>query len=305
MGYPLTYKWTEQIFATRRKNKDFKAYKTDTHLTKADDGTYTFSYVQFNWVQDEKTKKYKREDTLNRVPLVSIAPNNVMTLLAPETQRWPSVHHMTIRNRLQIITGFNVYSDTAHHKNKDMQIRITHRFYGAHGWEKQAWCANTKDKTIPYKAGTQFRVYDDKSGKVDCLNPPADVKNIVKNESVQQTKADTAVIRKLAMVMLRVGFEEHIEKKLNNYWYAPPQTKLLADVDYKNPTGDDATAVLNHGMRITHKPDAHVWVDGAYKDRSMEERVRIMRERVLENGMKALRKHIYSTTGGYEKVEVK
>ena len=306
MGYPLTYKWTEQIFETRRKNKDFKAYKTDTHLTKADDGTYTFSYVQFEWVQDEKTRKYKREDTLNRTPLVSIAPNNVMTLLAPEHTSWPSVHHMAIRSRLNMITGFDIYSDTSHHKNKDMQIRITHRYYNeGMGWLKQDWCANTKDKTMPYKQGTQFQLTDKKSGKVECLNIPTDVKNIVKNESIQQTKADTAVIRKLAMVMLRVGYEEHIEKKLNNYWYAPPQTKLLADVDYKNPTGDDATAVLNHGMRITHKPDAHVWVDGAYKDRSMEERVRIMRERVLENGMKALRKHIYKTTDGYEKVEVK
>jgi hypothetical protein len=306
MGYPLTYTWTEKLFSARRKNKDFKAYKTDTHLTKEADGSFVFSYVQFNWVQDENTKEYKREDTRSRTPLVSIAPNNVMTLLAPETKNWPSVHHMTIRNRLHDITGFDIYSDTSHHKNKDMPIRITHRFYKEGvGWLKQEWCADSKDKTMPYKAGTQFQLTDTKSGKVECLNPPTDVKQIVKNESIQSAKADTAVIRKLAMAMLRMGYEEHIEKKLANYWYAPPQTKLLADIDYKNPTGDDATAVLNHGMRVSNKPDAHVWADGKYTERSMDERVRLMRERVIENGMKALRKHIYATTNGYEKVEVK
>lgn len=304
MGAPLTYKWTERIFDTRRKSKDFKAYKTDTHLTKAEDGTFTFTYLQYNWVQDEQSKQYKRSEVRSETPLVTITPDNVMTLLAPETKGWPSVHHMTIRNRLQMITGLTIYSDTGHHRNKDTAIRVTSRFYGAQGWEKQAWCANTNDKTIPYKAGTQFQV-GGVHGRVDCLNIPKDIKNIVTNEAIQSVKADTAVLRKLAMAMLRLGYEEHIEKKLNNYWYAPPQTKLLADVNYKNPTGDDAIAVLNHGMRIANKPDTHVWADGEYKQRTMDERVRLMRERTLDNGMKALRKHIYSTTGGYEKVEVK
>jgi hypothetical protein len=208
---------------------------------------------------------------------------------------------MTIRNRLQDITGLSIFSDTGHHRNKETAIRVTSRYYD-NGWEKQAWCANTNDKTIPYKMGTQFKVGIE--GRCECLNIPKDIKSVVKNEAIQSVKADTAVLRKLAMVMLRVGFEEHIEKKLSNYWYAPPQTKLLADVNYKNPMGDDATAVLNHGMRIANKPDTHVWVDGEYKQRTMDERVRLMRERTLDNGMKALRKHIYLTTGGYDKVEV-
>lgn len=305
MGAPLTYKWTENIFNTRRKSKDFKAYKTDTHLTKADDGTFTFTYLQYNWEKDESSGQYKRSEVRAATPLVSITPDNVMTLLAPETKNWPSVQHMTIRNRLQMITGLDIYSDTGHHRNKETAIRVTHRYYGEHGWRKQDWCANTNDKTIPYKAGTQFKTHEGRSGKVDCLNIPKDIKNIVTNEAIQSVKADTAVLRKLAMVMLRVGYEEHIEKKLNNYWYSPPQTKLLADVNYKNPTGDDAIAVLNHGMRIANKPDTHVWTDGEYKQRTMDERIRLMRERTLDNGMKALRKHIYSTTGGYEKVEVK
>jgi hypothetical protein len=303
MGAVLTYKWAEAIFSTRRKTNDFKAYKTDTRLTKADDGTFMFTYIQYNWEEDKVTKRYKRSDVRTETPLVSITPDNVMTLLAPDIKGWPSVHHMTIRNRLQDITGFDIFSDTGHHRNKETAIRVTSRFYGAHGWEKQAWCANTNDKTIPYKQGTQFQATGIQ-GRVECLNIPKDIKNVVKNEAIQSVKADTAVIRKLAMVMLRVGFEEHIEKKLSNYWYSPQQTKLLKDVDYKNPTGDDAMAVLNHGMRIANKPDTHVWVDGAYKQRTMDERVRLMRERVLDNGMKALRKHIYATTGGYEQVEV-
>jgi hypothetical protein len=302
MGATLTYNWTEEIFDTRRKSKDFKAYKTDTRLTKAADGTFMFTYLQYNWEEDKTTKRYKRSQVRNETPLVSITSDNVMTLLAPDNKEWPSVHHMTIRNRLQEITGFDIFSDTGHHRNKETAIRVTSRFYGAQGWEKQAWCANTRDKTIPYKAGTQFKV-GGLHGRVECLNIPKDIKNIVKNEAVQSVKADTVVLRKLAMVMLRVGFEEHIEKKLNSYWYSPPVAKLLADVNYKNPTGDDALAVLTHGMRIANKPDEYVWVDGEYKKRTMEERIRLMRERTLDNGMKALRKHIYATTDGYKQVE--
>jgi len=51
--------------------------------------------------------------------------------------------------------------------------------------------------------------------------------------------------------------------------------------------------------------DESYWDGGVFKKRTMDERVSMMRERILENGMKALRKHIYATTGGYEKVEVK
>lgn len=303
MGHPLTYKWAEALFDTRRKTKDFKAYKTDTHMTKEADGTFMFTYLQYNWEKDEASKQYKRSEVRAATPLVSITPDNVMTLLAPEAKGWPSVHHMTIRNRLQEITGFSIYSDTAHHKNKETPIRITHRYYD-NGWVKQAWCANTNDKSIPYKAGTQFQV-STSSGKVECLNPPTDIKSVVKSSAVQQVKGDTAVIRKLAMVMLRVGFEEQIEKKLTSYWYAPQQTKLLSDVNYKEPTGDDAMAVLAQGMRMATRVDESYWDGGVYKQRSMDERVSMMRERILENGMKALRKHIYKTTDGYEKVEVK
>ena len=303
MGYPLTYKWTEAAFNTRRKTNNYKAYKTDTHLTKAEDGTFTFSYVQYEWEEDKATKKYKRVRVSNSTPLVSVTPDNVMTLLAPDTKTWPSVHHMTIRNRLHEITGFDIYSDTGHHKNKETPIRITHRYYD-NGWVKQAWCANTNDKTIPYKAGTQFQLMDGKSAKVDCLNPPKDIKSVVKNEAIQSAKADTVLIRKLAMVMLRLGFDEHIDKKLTSYWYAAPQGKLIPFIDYKDPTGDDALAVLAHGLRIATKPDTHVWIGKDYVERSLEERKRVLRQRVLSNGMKALREHIYLTTGGYDKVEV-
>lgn len=303
MGVSINYKWTEHVFSTRRKTKDFKAYKTDTHLTKSDDGTFTFSYIRWEWEENKKTGNYRRVKQVDVTPLVSITPDNVMTLLAPDDKGWPSVSHMTIRNRLQDITGLDVFSDTGHHRNKEMAVRVSSRFYGTQGWEKQAWCANTRDKTIPYKQGTQFRV-GLLQGRVECLNPPKDIKNIVKNEAIQSAKADTVIIRKLAMVMLRVGFEEHIEKKLNSYWYAPQQVKLLKDIDYKNPTGDDALAVLAQGLRMATRPDAHVWKEGKYTELSMEERISLLRSRTLENGMKALRQHIYATTNGYDKVEV-
>ena len=303
MGATLTYSWTEKMFASRRKTKDFKAYKTDTHLTKAADGTFMFTFLQYNWEEDKTTKRYKRSDVRAETPLVSISPDNVMTLLAPDNKTWPSVHHMTIRNRLQDITGLDVFSDTGHHRNKETAIRVSSRFYSQHGWTKQAWCANTRDKTIPYKQGTQFQV-GLPQGRIECLNIPKDVKKVVKNEAVQQAKADTVIIRKLAMVMLRVGFEEHIEKKLNSYWYAPQQIKLIKDIDYKNPTGDDAMAVLAQGLRMATRPDTHVWKDGKYTQRTLEEQISLLRSRTLENGMKALRQHIYATTNGYDKVEV-
>lgn len=300
MGAPLTYKWTEDIFRIRRKKTDFKAYKTDVHLTKGDDGVFTFSYVQFKWEKDKKTGKVVKGALSMRVPLVTITPDNVMTLLAPADSHWPSVQRMTIRNRLHDITGFSIYSNTSRHKNKETAIRMEHKYYD-NGWVKQSWCASG---SMPYKPGTQFNVGIDK-GKVDCINPPADIKNLVKNEAIQQAKADTVIIRKLAMVMLRVGFDEHLDQKLDRYWYAPQILKKLDEIDYKNPTGDDAMAVLCHGLRTTSRPDEHVFNDttNSYGKRSRDEQLQILRSRVLENGMKALRKHIYTTTGGYEQVE--
>jgi len=308
MGAPLTYDYTQKLFDTRRQPRDFKAYKTDTHLTKRADGSFLFSFMQYEWTYNKSKGIHERSKTRAVTPLCSIDQDNVVTLLIGD-KGWPSVAHMTIRNRLMDITGFDIYSDTCHHKSKDTAIRITGRHYSANGWAKQPWCAHSADKTIPYVAGTQFKTITNGrlGGLTECLNPPKDMKKLVKPEAIQQVKAETAVIRKLAKVMLRVGFDEYIEKRIDRHWGLKIDTKKLSEVNYLNPTGDDAMAVLKVGYDMANRPDDTIFdsTQGKYVARPRDVQIQILRERVLENGMKALRQHIYTTTDGYEKVEVK
>lgn len=306
MGAPLTYQYTQAMFDTRRKSRDFKAYKTDTHLIKRADGSFLFSYLQYEWKYDKTKGTHVRAKTRSVTPLCSIDQDNVVTLLVGD-KGWPSVAHMTIRNRLMDITGLTMYSDTAHHKSKDTAIRITGRHYTMQGWQKQPWCAHTPDNTIPYVAGTQFKTINNgrDGGLVECLNPPKDMKKLVKQEAIQQVKAETAIIRKLAKVMLRVGFDEYIEKRVDRHWGLRIEAKPLSEVNYLTPTGDDAMAVLKAGYDRSNRPDDSVFdsAQGKYVTRPRDVQIQILRERVLENGMKALRQYIYTTTDGYEKVE--
>lgn len=304
MGAPLTYEWTEKIFASRRKNTDVKKYKTDTHIFKQDDGTYMFKFTQHEWIY--RNGKYTRE-FVRYHDLLSITPDNVVTLLMKEDNGWPSMQHMTLRNRVAQLTGFSVYSDTAHHKNKGTAIRIVGRRYDQkHGWTAQDWCP--QGKSLPYVVGTQFKTIDNGrlGGRVECLNAPKDYKNLVKQEVIQQVKAETAVLRKLAMAMLRIDFEEQIMARINFSYPPRKEYKAIKDIDYKNPTSEDAMAVLYAGLYTTNRPDRSYYdsVQQKWVDRPMADVIQALRTRVLENGMKALRKHIYNTTDGYDMVEV-
>lgn len=304
MGAPLTYDWVEAVFKSRRKNTDVKKYKPDTHIFKQDDGTFIFKFVSRSWTkQDDDTYKY---EVVGYVDLLSITPDNVVTLLMLESGGWPSMQHMTLRNRMAQLTGFVIYSDTAHHKNKGTAIRIEGRRYDyKHGWTSQDWCAG--GKSLPYVAGTQFKTLSNgkNGGFVECLNPPKDYKNLVKQEVIQQVKAETAVLRKLAMVMARIDFEEQIMARISFSYPPRREYKALKDVNYKNPAGEDALAVLYAGLYITQRPDRSRYDINLQKwvERPMEEVIQALRNRIVDNGMKALRKHIYDTTDGYEIVE--
>lgn len=304
MGAPLTYEFVEKLFASRRKNTDVKKYKTDTHIFKQDDGTFMFKFMTRQWKRDKDGNGEYVFDSYH--DMLSITPDNVVTLLMRESGFWPSMQHMTLRNRMAQLTGFSIYSDTSHHKNKGTAIRVRGiRYDYTHGWTSQDWCS--AGKSLPYVVGTQFKTinYGKNGGKVDCLNPPKDYKNLVKQEAIQQVKAETAVIRKLAMVMARIDFDEEIQARANSSWVQRKPCKALHEVDYKNPTGEDALAVLYAGLYMTNRPDRSYYDDVQKKwvDRSIEEVVQGLRTRILENGMKALRKHIYNTTDGYEMVE--
>lgn len=301
MGTPMHYQFAKGLFDSRRKPRDYKAWKTDTHITESPDGTLVFSTVEFVWKRNPKTSRYERKEMTGRTPLASITPSNVLTLLAPDTDDYPGMRHITTRNRIAEITGFSVWSDMGNYRNRETPVRMSARRYGESGWEKQAWCV---DGPIPYKAGTQFQLHIPGS-VVDCINPPKDMKQLVKHDAVQRVKAETAVIRKLAKAMLRVGFDDYIEKRMDHYSAIPPKTKPMTEVDYRNPSSDDAMAVLAAGLRAATRPDEHKWdaTAGKYIQRPRDVRIQILRERVLDNGMKALRQHIYETTGGYEQVE--
>jgi hypothetical protein len=305
MGAPLTYDYVEKLFASRRKNTDVKKFKQDTHIFKQDDGTFMFKFVERCWQRDKDGKAGYEFKAYH--DLLSITPDNVVTLLMRGDGFWPSMQHITLRNRMAQLTGFVIYSDTGHHKNKGTAIRIEGRRYDyTHGWTAQDWCAG--GKSLPYAVGTQFKTLSNgrNGGFVECLNPPKDYKNLVKQEAVQQVKADTAIIRKLAMVMARIDFDAEIQARANSSWVQRKPTKALHEVDYKNPTGEDAMAVLYAGLYMTQRPDKSYYdhVQKKWVDRPMDEVIQALRTRIVENGMKTLRKHIYNTTDGYELTEV-
>ena len=117
-------------------------------------------------------------------------------------------------------------------------------------------------------------------------------------------KASTAVLRKLTIAMARMGtFDEHIKEAFKGRWRFNAVGKI-DKVTYHEPTAHDAEVVFTHGLKATNTPDKHRYENGKYVEISDAERFATLRTRAIENGMKMLRKHIYDTNDGYEKITV-
>jgi hypothetical protein len=151
----------------------------------------------------------------------------------------------------------------------------------------------------------QFRM-DANGDPTELITVEEDIKLLVKNEAIQQAKADTKLIRVLIRGMARLGvFDQQIQDKLDRVWHHSARREInLAEVNYKTPLGSDAESVFLIGLEKSTAPDKTTYVGGTWAKRSEEERRAMLIDNALENGMKLLRRYIYETTDGLERIKV-
>lgn len=269
----LTYADYVALFARRKKGSATKPVFRDCLISLEND-IFTVVQIPPFWYRD-------------RTPEVlwSIDPSNIVTLYAKAS-------NITVRNRLTRAIGRWVFSDQRHHKNKESAVRI----FKTKSYE---------DGTIPYHMGLQVQLAPD--GEIESfINPRKDVKILVKKDAVKTVSASTARLRKLTITMAKMGvFDEVTTARLgNSYSLMPDDVKLISDINYQDPLGEDAEAVFYRGMDIAITPPQSGFVDGQWTRIPLEERRQTFHRNIIESGMKALRKHIYAETNSYERVEV-
>ena len=292
--------WNWQMYEThykrKRKNSDNKRIFRDCDLVKNDDGSFNIYWAYNLWNhRDEATQKrvMKRAE---RKPLAHITQDNVLTILFDRTPC------LTSMRRLTYIIGLEVYSDTAHHRTNIHKVRLSGKKYRNKAWHSMPWCPAKGN--IPFSKGMQFRM-DNNGYPTELIKAEEDIKVLVKNEAIQQAKADTKVIRVLIRGMVRLGvFDKQITEHLERKWYTKVNEFKIEEVNYKVPMGSDAEIVFNIGLEHTNVPDRSTYVNNQWVQRTLEECRSILVDNAIENGMKALRRHIYETTGGLERVAV-
>jgi hypothetical protein len=291
----------EQEWQRRRKNSDEKRMWRDVRLTKDQNGTFHLDYMPMHWIQ-LANGKHKRERII-AYPLAKITADNVLTVL------YESRPDITICNRLTEIIGRPVWSDVSHHRNKEQTVRIRPAKWNRtrQQYEIDSWCpsgvhpTNWAHGTIPYKTGLMFQLDNITGDPISLLTPVEDITIAVKNEAIQRTKADTKVLRVLLRGMARMGtFDEWLDQKLERGWVRA--TTSLDQVNYKEPLGSDASTVFLHGLSICSAPGMSHYVGNTWTRRTPQERREMLMSAAIDNGMRALRKHIYSTTDGYERI---
>ena len=296
--------WNWQDYETqwkrKRKNSDHKRMFRDCDLVKQDDGSFNIYWAHNVWAVDPVTNKYKPKRA-DRQLLGSITPDNVLTI------HYDKPVCLTSMKRLTYMIGMEVFSDTSRNKTKKHKVRVAGCTWSSKG-KVMPWCPSGKNPrdgcNIPYSAGMQFRM--DKNGDpTELITVEEDIKMLVKSDAIQKAKADTKIIRVLIRGMVRLGaFDRQINEYMDRRWYAKPNAFDLKDVNYKTPLGSDAEIVFNYGLDHTTVPDRSTYVNNQWVQRKPEEVRAILVDNAIENGMKALRRHIYETTDGLERIAV-
>jgi hypothetical protein len=289
----------ETFWKRKRKNADCKRLFRDCDLIKQDDGSFNLYWAYNIWERDPATGKGKNVRG-ERKPLAHITTDNVLTILFKQGVCQTSM------NRLGKIIGMEVYSDTSHHRTSTHKVRVSGKSWS--GRKVMPWCPpheSWKKANIPFSTGMQFRM-DANGDPTELITVEEDIKLLVKNEAIQQAKADTKLIRVLIRGMARLGvFDQQIQDKLDRVWHHSARREInLAEVNYKAPLGSDAESVFLIGLEKSTGPDKSVYINGSWTKRSEEERRAMLIDNALENGMKLLRRYIYETTDGLERIKV-
>jgi hypothetical protein len=118
------------------------------------------------------------------------------------------------------------------------------------------------------------------------------LERVISEQQYYETRAKTAVLYKLTKVMLRMGsFDDLFKLHLNGMWY-----KCDIDakqVNYTNPSGEDAEKVVKLGLTNASIPNMSGYHDGQWVTYTPEMRLRILKDTVLTAGMSLVRHSIY------------
>jgi hypothetical protein len=196
---------------------------------------------------------------------------------------WVTLHgdgkNMTNRNLMSLGIGDTpIYSDMSAHRNKVHTTRL-----------------HADGKSNPYAPGIQVKLHHGQA--IEFTNFPVDMTRAVTNEAKSAVKDETTKIRKLTRVMARMGvFDKIAHGRLGNWGGAVRDD--ISKVNYKDPVGDDAEYLFRVGLGCCDFPNHSEYVNGVWTQISMEQRLAIYRDRAVEAGLRALRKHIYSIKEG-------
>lgn len=289
-------------FTKRRSGFNYKRLWRNIELTQGDDGTFHMEQIVHEWKRDDRGGfKRMRKDN---VKFATMTKDNVLTFEYAERP------DPTMCNRITELLGRATWSDMSHHRNKLTTVRIrsvkwnyTSQSYTPDPWHpKDVQPTDWVHGTIPFTPGMKFQMCGTTGEPLALLTEVKDIKVLVKTEAVQKAKADTKVLRTLVRAMARMGsFDEIIHKKMTGWYHTNVD---LNEVNYKEPTGDDATKVFQFGAYRANRPDMQIYVKGTWYKRPEEEVRQSLIDACIDNGMRALRKVIYDTTDGYEKVVV-
>ena len=289
--------WTwhnyEEAWKRRRSGADHKRLWRDCDLVKNDDASFSvyWAYKAYDGY-DAKTSKNKYIKT-DRKPLAHITTDNVLTMLLD-----PIHCDQTSMRRLTYAVNTYVYRDSSHCRTRVHKIRVS----GQKGWGKgtMPWCPTTPEKSIPYTVGMQFKL-DNTGYPVELLKSQPDIRLRVKKDAAQKAKADTKIMGILLRSMIRLGEFDHYINDAMSRGYSHTQSTDF-DINYKEPTGDDARQVFLYGFNRTQVPAMSMYRNSTWTKVTENERRTMYIDRIVDNGMTALRRHIYETTGGLEEV---
>ena len=98
-------------------------------------------------------------------------------------------------------------------------------------------------------------------------------------------------IEALVKVSARLGMFDQLAKGMLEF--APSTVRFdIHNVNYEDPTGDDAILVFRVGLGLCDVPHLSEFINGAWRMRSYDMRVEMYKQASIKLGLEALSKHI-------------
>ena len=282
----LTFKEASAIFERRKKGTARKRIYSDCWIYKDDPLTVRITYERF--VCWNRHIDHKGSITWTKtVEEVALAELNSQDILTMQLDR--EYVQQASCNRLSQLYGRIVYSDKRRFAAYEEHVRV----------------CNSRRLTadmasVPYFKGLQV---DLRSSRV--LNPKEDVKKVVAREAINNAKAQTKALSKLARVMVKMGaFDDFARMYMDQPWKLDMGKAVdVATIRLENAEFNDVEKVLVLGGGCTARPDRYERSSiGMYVNIDKDVRVKRWLQRAVLNGMEKVRRNLYDTNNGYERI---